>query len=68
MEMLFTGESCNNCNYFFFSVQLFMFPGINNCLNVFIYLVFYVFITNLMPIFDSLKTFNTWDSLLTSSS
>ena len=40
--MLFTDESCDNYNYFSFSVQLFILPGINNCLIVFIYLVFYV--------------------------
>ena len=40
--MLFTDESCNSYNYFSFSAQLFILPGINNCLTVFIYLVFYV--------------------------
>ena len=53
--MLFTDEPCNHYNYFSFSARLFIFPGINNCL-VFIYLVFYVFITNLKPIFDSCLT------------
>lgn len=51
--MLYTEDPCNSCNHFSFIAQLFIFPGINNCLLVFIHLVFYVFITNLKPIFDS---------------